>query len=198
MDALTCIETRRTAPALTGPEPTAGELRTILRAATRAPDHKLLRPWRFVVVRGESRQRLGEAFVASVQATSKEPLTEEYLGKVRYKTSRAPLIIVIIASPSQESKLAVWEQHASAAAAAQNMCLAAHALGLGAGWKSAPFCDDPPVRALLAMKPWETCLGWIEMGQRPTEPKPKDRRDVALSDVVSELGPRGLEAFAAP
>ncbi len=187
MDALTCIETRRTAPQLTGEGPTEEQLDKIFRAATTAPDHKLLRPWRFVVVRGAARRRLGDAFVEAVTDPAAPP-APEYLAKVRYKTERAPLMIVIIASPSREGKAPLWEQHASVAAAAQNLCLAAHALGLGSGWKSAPFCDAEPVRRLLKMTEAEQCFGWIELGQLPPDLKIKERPPVNLSDVVSELG----------
>ena len=64
MDALDAILTRRTVPpAKMGPPgPGEADLRRILAAGVAAPDHGLLRPWRFLVVRGAGRERLGELF----------------------------------------------------------------------------------------------------------------------------------------
>lgn len=186
MDALTCIETRRTAPVLVGPEPTSVELDRMLKAATLAPDHKLLRPWRFVIVRGAARDKLGEAFVQGLRATVPGS-SPELETKARGKTTRSPLMLVLIASPKPEAKLPLWEQHASVSAAAQNICLTAHALGLGSSWKSASFCDAAPVREVLGMKAHENCFGWIELGHLPADLKIRERPPVALADVVTEL-----------
>ena len=60
MDALQALTTRRSASKLGDPEPPAGVLEACLEAAIRAPDHGRLRPWRFILIRGEGRQRLGE------------------------------------------------------------------------------------------------------------------------------------------
>src|SRR5580700_9881722 len=45
------------AMALREPAPSDAELATLLRLATRVPDHGKLSPWRVVVLRGEAKQR---------------------------------------------------------------------------------------------------------------------------------------------
>jgi nitroreductase len=195
LDALTCLETRRTAPAIEGPGPSPAQLDTILRVATRAPDHKLLRPWRFVVVRGAGRERLADALVAAQRALdANSPV--EVIDKLKKKPLRSPVLIAIIASPAEGGKAPLWEQHASAAAAAQNMCLAAHALGLASAWKSTHLGDAPQVRALLGMRAQDNCFGWIELGTPAAGIKPKDRPEVDLGKVVSELDGAALHAYA--
>lgn len=57
-----------------------------------------------------------------------------------------------------------WEQVASAACAGYAITLAAHALELGAVWKSAPFVDAPAVRACFELAVDEQLLGWINLG----------------------------------
>ncbi len=49
---------------LTAPGPGDDQLATLLRLAARAPDHGKLAPWRFVVLRGEVKQR----FIAGLEA----------------------------------------------------------------------------------------------------------------------------------
>lgn len=194
MDALACIETRRTALAIDGPAPTREQLRRVLHAATLAPDHKLQRPWRFVVVQGEARTLFGKAHGEA--ARLRDPaITAEAEAKMRGKPLRAPLSIVLIASPKPGTKVPVWEQHASMAAAAQNIMLAAHALGLGTAWKSSSLCDLAPVRKLFKIADHETCFGWIDMGHVPPEARDKlasmTRPTVDLGDVSAELASNG-------
>ncbi len=194
MDALTCIESRRTALLLEGPAPTTDQMRRILHAATLAPDHKLQRPWRFVVVQGDARALFGDAHAQA--AKERDPqISAETHAKLRGKPLRAPSLIVLIASPKPATKVPVWEQHASLAAAAQNICLAANALGLGTAWKSSSLCDLSPVRRLFKMADHENCFGWIDVGHVPKEAQDRlaamSRPAVALKDVAVELGAKG-------
>ena len=70
MDAMELLLNRTSiAPRLhQEPAPSDAELGQILAAACRAPDHGRLRPWRFIVIRGEARARLGEVFAAALKA----------------------------------------------------------------------------------------------------------------------------------
>ncbi len=72
MDALTALHTRKASPKLVEPIPTKDELTQIYQAALRAPDHGMLRPWRFFVVKGEARSKLGELFVEAMQPDTEE------------------------------------------------------------------------------------------------------------------------------
>ncbi|HCV75860.1 nitroreductase family protein, partial [Pseudomonas oryzihabitans] len=62
MDALEALCNRASVGRLTEPGPTPAQLETLLRAADRAPDHKLLRPWRLILVNGTGRTALGELY----------------------------------------------------------------------------------------------------------------------------------------
>ncbi len=60
--ALDHLLTRRSVSAnsLGEPGPSEAELRQILTAAARVPDHKKLVPWRFVLFQGEARAAFGK------------------------------------------------------------------------------------------------------------------------------------------
>ena len=58
---LTGMDTRSSAVRLVEPGPGRAELRRILAAGVRAPDHGRLQPWRFRVLEGDARRGLGEA-----------------------------------------------------------------------------------------------------------------------------------------
>ncbi|MBI4082168.1 MAG: nitroreductase [Candidatus Lambdaproteobacteria bacterium] len=197
MDALECLFTRRTALALVGPEPTAEQLDVILRAAAAAPDHRHLHPWRFVIVRGEQRKRLGEAL--RLAAAVRDPhLAPDVLERAAAKATRAPMVLAVIASPRESNTTPRWEQLASAAAATQNICLAAHAQGLGVGWKSTHLGDSAEVQRAFAMSAGEELLALIEIGHAAPEIKPKPRTALDLSAVVSEFGGDALTPYSPP
>jgi nitroreductase len=54
------------------PGPSDAELRLMVQAALRAPDHGELLPFRFKLVRGAARQRMAELFAAAARAAGKD------------------------------------------------------------------------------------------------------------------------------
>ena len=163
MDALDALLNRVSAPRLAEPGPTREQLDAICRAALRAADHALLRPWRFLVIREQARERLGELFVEAALAAD-PTLTPAGQDRLRGKTLRAPMIIVVIASHIAHPKVPGIEQDLSAAAAAQNMLNAAHAQGLGAMWRTGSMAYDQQVMAGLGLAENEKIIGFIYLG----------------------------------
>jgi|GEM_PF-138337 len=187
---------RRSAAALTTPAPRDDQLATILRAAASVPDHNKLRPYRFVVIRGEARQRFGAALSAAAAAAGADDIT---IAKARRKPFFGPLLVAIIASPVTHNSVPVWEQVATASLTGYAMVLAAAAVGVGAVWKSGRHLDEAPVTRLLDMGPDERLLGWINLGSvplregRPMRPKDESERPAPR---VSQLAPDPLIGVA--
>lgn len=178
MDALELLLGRASAAALGEPGPDAGALDIMFQAALRAPDHGRLRPWRFVVVQGARREAFGEVLAASL--LRREPdATEELLRRERGKALRAPTIVVVAARVAKGHKIPEAEQVASAAAAAQNVMLAAHAQGYGAIWRTGAPAYDPGVAAALGLAAEDAIVGFLYMGTRTAEPVPAMRPTAA-------------------
>jgi thiosulfate/3-mercaptopyruvate sulfurtransferase len=161
---LELITGRRSAAALVPPGPDDRQLAAILAAGASVPDHGKLRPYRFVVVRGEARHRFGAALSAAAEEAGADDVT---IAKARRKPFLGPLLVAIVASPQTHATVPVWEQVASATLTGYAMELAAMALGLGAVWKSGRHLDGAPIRRLLAMGPDEQLMGWINLGTVP-------------------------------
>jgi nitroreductase len=179
--------TRRPRPSTQGRPPTDNELEWLLRAATAVPDHGGLRPWRFVVVSGQARQRLGDALAAD-RATTPEPPAAA-IEKARGKAFAAPCLIVVIASPNSASNVPEWEQVTSAACCGYALVLAADALGLGAVWKSTPLRDGAALRALCAMTEGEQLLGWVNVGSFDDAVGTERRSPADFSALTTMLAP---------
>jgi nitroreductase len=173
--ALEAIHSRTSIPRLSDPIPGDEQLLNIYKAAFRAADHGLLRPWRFLIIKGAARGKLGELFVRASLADD-ESLPEAKQESLRQKPLRAPLIVVTIASVKQHPKIPAFEQELSAAAATQNMLIAAHAQGIGAMWRTGSMACHPLVLQGLGLAVQEKIIGFLYLGtisgpvRSPAEP----------------------------
>ncbi len=166
MEALAALLSRHSvAPGfLREPAPAGSALERILAAGAAAPDHGRLRPWRFIVIAGEARARLGELF-ASALAGRQPDVSEDVLAQERARPLRSPLIIAVAAKLQPEHpKIPVVEQIAATAAAAQNLLLAAHAEGFGGKWLTGPSAYDETVKAGLGLAASDQVIAFIHLG----------------------------------
>lgn len=142
--------------------PTDDELRELLAAVTPVADHKALRPWRLLILRGDDRARLGDALDAAT-GTEREP------GERNGKPFRADLLIAVVASPRNHPAVPVWEQHATAAGAAHLLELALWRAGWGVMWRTGLVVNSPEVRALHGVADHELLMGWLYVGRVDAE-----------------------------
>jgi nitroreductase len=148
---------------LADPGPDAQSLDRILAAGLRAPDHGHLRPWRFFVIRGEARRRFGDLLAESLGRRIRDT-TAASLDAERAKALRAPVIVVVAVTPRDTQRIPAVEQVLSAGAAAQNMLIAAHALGYGAFWRTGAAAYDPVLAAGLGLAGEDSIAGFIYIG----------------------------------
>lgn len=177
MDALESLLTRCSVPArmLHEPAPDGIELQTILESAMRAPDHASLRPWRFLIIRGDARRELGEVFADAL--CRRDPLAD---GAAREKEMsrpmRSPLIVAVCAEIVEDNpKVPVVEQVVACGAAAQNMLNAAHAMGYAGIMLTGKNAHDPFVKQALGLKPKDEIIGFLYFGTPDGEARPKKR-----------------------
>ena len=164
MDALTALHNRVSEPRLTGPAPSAEQLEALFQAALRAPDHARLRPWRFLVLEGQGLERLGELFARAALARVGDPNAAEVL-RAPTLPQRAPMMVIAISSPKSHPKVPESEQDMSCAVAVGNMLVAAHALGLGAVWRTGEPAYDPLIREGLGLQAHEKIIAYLYLGQ---------------------------------
>src|SRR4026208_72999 len=110
---------RSSSPRLAPDEPDPVRIEQILAAGLRAADHGRLRPWRFLVVRGEARHRFGELLADGLKSRNPEA-GAELLEAERNKALRAPVIVIVMAVVQDHPSIPAIEQIVSAGAAAQN------------------------------------------------------------------------------
>lgn len=166
-----------------GPSPT--QLRALFAAAAAAPDHKQLRPWRFMVLGNEARQRLSEVFVAALLARDPAALPA-HIDDARHKAFRGAVLILAVADLHAENdEVHPLERVVSLGAAIQNLLLAAQARGFGSGLSSGRALHTPLLREAFGIAEGEHAVCFISLGT-PQRSKPGRQRP-AVDDFVRWL-----------
>ncbi|MFR0687893.1 nitroreductase [Enterobacterales bacterium AE_CKDN230030158-1A_HGKHYDSX7] len=147
MISLQSILERRSQPLMTG-EIDKHALHQILCCALTAPDHRRLRPWRYILCNPEHKEALIQLIASSLPATS-EDLVANQLEQVRKKLSFAPHIVICVLDINRESNVPEVEQVLSAGAAIQNMIIAAESLNYRCYWKTGAWAYDLRLRENL-------------------------------------------------
>jgi len=188
MDTLDAIRTRRSYGRLTEPAPDDEQLRLLLEAGAAAPDHGELKPFRFTLLRGDGLDAFGEvleeAYFRRCSDSGKAPVPAK-AQKERTKLRRAPLVVVVAAVRQPSDKIPWVDQRDAAVAAAENILLAAHAIGFGAMWRTGDPCEDEYVKKSLGLSKDDAIVGFLYIG---TPHESKDPRVVELDGLVSEYG----------
>lgn len=149
---------RRRSVSKVGPHtPTDEDIAELLAAVTPVADHKALRPWRLILMRGDDRMALAHALDEAQGITRKN-------GEYNTKPFRAELLIAVIASPTWHPAVPDWEQHATAAGAGHLLELALWQSGWGVMWRTGIYANTEPVRAAHGLAANEHLMGWLYVG----------------------------------
>lgn len=177
MELLEGILTRTSNSKLVNPAPQSAELARVIRCALRAPDHGRMRPWRFVVVEGEGLYKLGTAFEEATKIDSPNAEASS-LERARGLPLRAPMIIMVAATPTENPKVPRIEQVIAAGIAAQNIQLALHGLGYGCMWRTGAMAAHPHVKSLFHLKESDEIVAFLYVGTIDGEARPAIEPDV--------------------
>jgi len=177
--------TRRSASArhLTAPGPDRQALDSILFAASRAPDHGRLVPFRFIVIDDASRTRFADVLAAAALADVPGLVAPE-VERAREKAYQGPCLVALIGRiDPAHPKIPASDQWLTVGCALENLLLAAQAAGFAAAVRSGRALEAQPVREAFALGPNEHFTCFVALGTAaewpPAKPKP------ALDQIVS-------------
>ena len=151
------------AAALTEPAPSEFALEQAFTAAMTAPDHKALRPWRFIIIAHQQRESLGQLIVEASLAMD-ESLSDEKQAKLTQKPLRAPLIVAVVLHYQAHPKVPKSEQLMTTGIAAYNFMLALQAQQYGSVWLSGHYTNHPVLHHGLGLSVHEELQGFIYCG----------------------------------
>ncbi len=185
-ESLSRLQSRRSVPPrwLGEPGPSEQEIETLLTVAARVPDHGKLVPWRFILIQGDARRRIGEVLAAAFQADNPGADAEKVAAE-RERFAKAPLVVAVVSRIVPHVKIPDWEQVLSAGAVCMNLLNGATALGYGASWLTGWAAFDRRVLDALGLAPDERIAGYIHIGTATETPTDRDRPK--LSDIVTRF-----------
>jgi len=162
---------------LIAPGPTPAQITQLMAAATAAPDHGKLQPWRFIEFPLSSRTALADVFEAALRERLPDA-DDEALARAREKASRAPVLLGLVLCLNLDGPVPHRDdQLASGGAALQNVLLAVHAMGFGARALSGQAVRTASFLAALGLAEDETFLCFITIGTPSAAPKRRERAD---------------------
>ena len=166
---------RRSRPAktLVGPGPTDKELKVLLTAAARTPDHGKLEPWRFIVFQGAAFSRL----IKIIESRGKElELEHEKIFKTCTVLKTGAVMVAVVCSPKDSKKIPEIEQVLSAGAVCLSLLNMALASGWGANWLTDWISRDKKfLKQGLGLDDHEFVAGYIHLGSESTVPPERPR-----------------------
>ena len=163
---LHALTSRRSMKFLRAPAPRQEELDQILQAAMSAPDHGKLRPWRFVLIRGEAIGRLADRALDAVKRSGDPRMTPEKEKSVRQWMSEVPLFVGLAQKIDHDNpKVPEQEQLLATGASVMNILNAVHMLGYGAFWSTGMGTYVEEVQEALGFDPLDyRFLGFLAIG----------------------------------
>ncbi len=137
------------------------DIEKVLEAANCAPTHRKTEPWRFKVLQGEAKEKLG--MFLSLKYMETDPSPKQFkAGKLIENPQKAGAIIAICMQRDPNESVPEWEEIAATAMAVQNMWLCCTQMGIGCYWSSPgliKYMDE-----FFEFNEGEKCLGFFYMG----------------------------------
>ncbi len=159
------------------------DIEKVLEAANWAPTHKKTEPWRFKVLLGESKTKLG--LFLSLKYMEHEAKPKQFkVEKLIENPKRSGAVIGICMQRDATESLPEWEEIASVSMAVQNMWLCCTEMGLGCYWSSPgliQYMDE-----FFDLKVGEKCLGFFYLGHYEEAIPDQTRRPIAEKTVWME------------
>ncbi|MDA2385616.1 nitroreductase [Bacillus cereus] len=163
MSIINTMKNRRTIGLMEEKEVPFELINQMLDAATWAPNHKRTEPWKFRVITGNARVKLGEE-ISNIMSKKLLDIVnrEKELKKLKDKPLTAPVIIAVAVSPS--GKVPVIEEIAAVSCATQNMLLVAEENNLATIWRTGKAVFQTELNNFLSLEKDDFLLGLIYVG----------------------------------
>ncbi len=180
-DAIAAAITERRTVKQFLPEPVdQATLTKLIDLAVWAPNHRLNEPWRFYVLSGDARARLGDIAggitAAKISSVGGDPeVVARKANEAAAAWANVPTLVFITmvgdANPDVD-----LENYGAVCCAIQNFTLAAHALGIGTSWSSGAVAAAPEILTMVGASANERMAGLLRVGYLDAATAPSKSR----------------------
>ena len=174
MNVLDAIHKRQSIGKMKADPVPKADIEKLLSAAVQAPNHYKVRPWRFIVLTGSGRDRMGDVMAQVLKRRFPE-IDEAALDKERGKPLRSPLLIAVGVDKPDDPRVLEIENVCAAAAACENILLAAGELGLAGHWRTGDAAREPEVKKFLGLAADQELIAFLYIGYPEVWPAARER-----------------------
>tara|TARA_B100000963_G_scaffold69072_1_gene57415 strand:- start:4313 stop:4828 length:516 start_codon:yes stop_codon:yes gene_type:complete len=154
------------------------DLDIILKAGIRVPDHGALSPWKLKVIKGKSLKKIDEEVILKEFLKQNPNAEKSLIDKESMRLQRASVVIVVISTPVEQSKIPEWEMRLSSGAVCMNLLSCAQSLNYAAQWLTEWYAyNDNLLKYLGGDTKKDKIAGFIYLGHKKEEPVERKRPD---------------------
>lgn len=160
------------------------EINSLLELADWAPTHKHTEPWRFIVYAGHN----AKEFVSSHAELYRKSVPEEKFSNDKYQKilgngNNLSHLIVCYMKRDAEKRVPELEEISAAAAAMQNILIAAEAKGIASFWSTGGMIHSDDMKAMLSLGFEDIIMGIIYLGY--SDHSFEGKRVIPMEDKVT-------------
>lgn len=157
------------------PGPQEEQISRFFQAASCAPDHGQLNPWRFLIIPKSKRSELGDLFAQALLERDASA-TIEQVSRAREKALHAPFLMRLVVDEGElEHEIDASERVLAAGCAVQNILLLATAMGYGTALTSGKALKSSSLRYSLGLRHTERAICFLNIGTVESTRPPKAR-----------------------
>ena len=154
------------------------DLKTIISAGIRVPDHGALNPWKIKVIQGQKLKIIDEDIILSEFKRENPNANNENLEIESKRLQRASVVLAVISTPVEHQKIPNWEMVLSSGAVCMNLLSCAQSLGYAAQWLTEWYAYNNKMLEYLGGRlDTDRISGFIYIGHKVEEPKERRRPD---------------------
>ena len=154
------------------------DLKTIVSAGIRVPDHGALNPWKIIVIKGEKLKQVDNEIILSEFKKENPDASEQSLELESKRLQRASVVLAVLSTPVEHPKIPKWEMILSSGAVCMNLLSCAQSLGYAAQWLTEWYAYNQKMLKYLGGRSGiDQISGFIYLGKKIEDPKERKRPD---------------------
>ena len=155
-----------------------GDLKKILEAGIRVPDHGALNPWMIKVIKEDKLKFIDEEIILKEFKKENPDANEVQIEIESKRLQRASVVLAVLSTPVEHPKIPEWEMILSSGAVCMNLLACAQSLGYAAQWLTEWYAYNKKMLEYLGGRPEiDKISGFIYLGHKVEEPNERRRPD---------------------
>ena len=154
------------------------DLKKILAAGIRVPDHGALNPWKIKVITGKKLKLIDNEIILKEFKKQNPNATQVQFEIESNRFQRAAVVLAVISTPVEHPKIPKWEMQLSSGAVCMNLLSCAQSLGYAGQWLTEWYAYNQKMLKFLGGDiNKDQISGFIYLGHKTEEPNERRRPD---------------------